>query len=113
MSVQIINLRTGQPYDFRCDRESPVGNPFAMHHESARDKVCEQYESLFDQTMHDDTLDDNIVGLLFNSNVGKFRAYIQEIVNFHNQHGHVTLACWCAPKRCHCETIKQWILNPW
>ena len=109
MSVKIINLRTGQPYDFRCDRKSPVGNPFAMHHESARDIVCEQYESLFDQTMHDNT-----VGPLFNSsNVSKFRAYIQEIVNFHNQHGHVTLACWCAPKRCHCETIKQWILNPW
>ena len=105
MSVKIINLRTGQPYDFRCDRKSPVGNPFTMYNESERDKVCEQYESLFDQTMHDDTLDDNTVG--------KFRAYIQEIVNFHNQHGHVTLACWCAPKRCHCETIKQWILNPW
>ena len=39
MSVKIINLLTGQPYDFRCD--------------------------------------------------------------------------WCAPKRCHCETIKQWILSPW
>ena len=105
MSVKIINLRTGQPYDFRCDRESPVGNPFIAHNESERDKVCEQYESLFDQTMLDDTLDDNTGS--------KFRAYIQEIVNFHNQHGHVTLACWCAPKRCHCETIKQWILNSW
>ena len=113
MSVQIINLRTGQPYDFRCDRKSPVGNPYTMHNESERDEVCEQYESLFDQTMHDNTLDDNTVGPLFNSNVGKFRAYIQQIVNFHNQHGHVTLACWCAPKRCHCETIKQWVLNPW
>ncbi len=105
MSVQIINLRSNQPYDFRCDRKSPVGNPYTMHNESERDKVCEQYESLFDQTMHDDTLDDNTVG--------KFRAYIQRIVDFHNQHGHVTLACWCSPKRCHCETIKQWILNPW
>ena len=105
MSVKIINLRTGQPYDFRCDRESPVGNPFTVYKESERDKVCEQYESLFDQIMLDDTLDDNTAS--------KFRAYIQEIVDFHNQHGHVTLACWCAPKRCHCETIKQWILNSW
>ena len=113
MSVKIINLRTGQPYDFRCDRVSLVGNPFTMCKESERDEVCEQYESMFDQIMHDDTLDDNTVGLLINSNVGKFRAYIQEIVDFHNQHGHVTLACWCAPKRCHCETIKQWVLNPW
>ena len=101
MSVQIISLRTGQPYDFRCDRKSPVGNPYTMHNESERDKVCEQYENLFNQTMTDTTL-----------NVGKFRTYIQQIVDFHKQHGHVTLACWCSPKRCHCETIKRWILNP-
>ena len=113
MSVQIINLRTKQPYDFRCDRKSPVGNPYTMHNESERDEVCEQYVMLFDQTMTDTTLNDDDIGPLINSNVGKFRAYIQQIINFHNQHGHVTLACWCAPKRCHCETIKQWILNPW
>ena len=105
MSVQIINLRTKKPYDFRCDRQSPVGNPYIMHSESERDKVCQEYEMLFDQTMHDSSL--------LNSNVGKFKAYIQQIVDFHNEHGHVTLACWCAPKRCHCETIKRWIENPW
>ena len=101
MSVQIINLRSNQPYDFRCDRQSPVGNPYTMHNESERDEVCEQYAILFDQTMHN------------NNNTSKFKAYIQRIVDFHKQHGHVTLACWCAPKRCHCEIIKQWVLKPW
>ena len=113
MSVQIINLHSNQPYDFRCDRKSPVGNPFTMHNESERDKVCEQYAMLFDQTMTDITLNDDDIGPLINSNVGEFRTYIKQIVDFHKQHGHVTLACWCSPKRCHCETIKQWVLNPW
>ena len=113
MSVQIINLHTGQPYDFRCDGMSPVSNPFIVHNESERDEVCEQYTMLFDQTIHDDTLDDTTVVPLTNITVGKFRAYIQEIVDFHKQHGLVALACCCAPKRCHCETIKQWVLNPW
>ena len=103
MSEQIINLRSNQPYDFRCDRKSPVGNPYTMYKESERDKVCEQYAMLFDHIMHDVTL----------SNVGGFKAYVQQIVDFHKQHGHVTLACWCSPKRCHCEIIKQWVLKPW
>lgn len=53
MSVQIINLRTKQPYDFRCDRQSPVGNPYFMHNEGERDLVCEEYFKLFDRIMHD------------------------------------------------------------
>ena len=113
MSIQIINLRSNQPYDFRCDRKSPVGNPYTMYKESERDKVCEQYTMLFDQIMHDVTLNDDDIGPLTNSNVGEFKAYVQQIVDFHKQHGHVTLACWCSPKRCHCEIIKQWVLKPW
>lgn len=101
MSVQIINLRTKQPYDFRCDRQSPVGNPYFMHNESERDLVCEKYLKLFDRIMHDASANK------------EFRDFINRIVTFHAEHGHVTLACWCSPKRCHCETIKEWILNPW
>ena len=98
MSVQIINLRTGQPYDFRCDRQSPVGNPFAMHNEGERDTVCDKYAAYFNQAMNTNKV---------------FKEYMNRIAEHYRQHGTVTLACWCAPKRCHCETIKQWILNPW
>ena len=113
MSVQIINLRTKQPYDFRCDRQSPVGNPYFMHNESERDLVCEKYWQLFDPIMTDTYLndDDKVQGMW--ATVKEFRDYINRIVTFHAEHGHVTLACWCSPKRCHCETIKKWILNPW
>ena len=113
MSVQIINLRTGQPYDFRCDRKSPVGNPYIMHNESERDLVCEEYLKLFDQTMTDTSLDDDDRAESMWATVKEFRDYIHRIEQHYKQHGTVTLACWCAPKRCHCETIKRWILNPW
>lgn len=114
MSVQIINLRTKEPYDFRCDRKSPIGNPYVMNDESERDKVCEEYEMLFDQTMNDWSLDPNtVVPGTRSTTVQQFRNYIDNIVGYHRIHGHVTLACWCVPKKCHCETIKRWIENPW
>ena len=114
MSVQIINLRTKQHYDFRCDRQSPVGNPYFMHNEGERDLVCKKYEMLFDQTMHDWSLDpDTIVPGTRSTTVQQFRDYVDNIVAYHHVHGSVTLGCWCSPKRCHCETIKRWIENSW
>ena len=113
MSVQIINLRTKQSYDFRCDRQSPVGNPYFMHNEGERDLVCEKYFKLFDQIMHDDSLADNAKARGMTSTVKEFRDYIHCIEQHYATHGTVTLACWCSPKRCHCETIREWLINPW
>ena len=114
MSVQIINLRTKQPYDFRCDRQSPVGNPYFMHNESERDLVCKKYKRLFSQIMTDDTLEDDDRAPGMTSTVKEFRDYIHRIEKHYATHGTVTLACWCSPKQCHCETIREWILlNPW
>ena len=113
MSVQIINLRTGQPYDFRCDRQSPVGNPYFMHNESERDLVCTKYFKLFDQIMHDDSLTDNAKARGMTGTVKEFRDYIHCIEQHYATHGTVTLACWCSPKQCHCETIRDWLINPW
>ena len=113
MSVQIINLRTGQPYDFRCDRQSPVGNPYFMHNEGERNLVCERYFKLFNQIMHDDSLADNAKARGMTSTVKEFRDYIHRIEQHYATHGTVTLACWCSPKQCHCETIREWLINPW
>lgn len=113
MSVQIINLRIKQSYDFRCDRQSPVGNPYNMHNESERALVCEKYLKLFDQIMHDDSLADNAKARGMTSTVKEFRDYIHRIEQHYATHGTVTLACWCSPKQCHCETIRDWLINPW
>ena len=113
MSVQIINLRTKQPYDFRCDRQSPVGNPYIMNNESERDLVCADYIELFDQIMHDDLLADNAKARGMTGTVKEFRDYIHRIEQHYATHGTVTLACWCSPKQCHCETIREWLINPW
>lgn len=89
------NVRCGYaPYEFRVDRASPVGNPFYMHDESERNEVCDKYEGYFYRQLN------------YNS---EFAMYLRKMLNALRQYGRLYLYCWCAPKRCHAETIKQWL----
>lgn len=96
--VTIKNLRNSKPqyvWQIRVDRASILGNPYHMSHESQRDTVCEQYEAYFYENMQ-------------YSNT----AFYNEIMRLHEilqQYGKLELFCWCAPKRCHAETIKTFI----
>lgn len=99
--IVIVNLRSEKPkhpWDFRVDRQTPVGNPFVMDGENSRDEVCQQYQMWFNQ-----------------KNVMRahtpFHQYLTEIANAYLQHRQVRLFCWCAPKLCHAETIKLWLLK--
>lgn len=82
---QVLNMRKlsrGQISDMiasgkaaRCDRQTRFGNPHYMRSEAERNFVCDEFE------IHDlPKLD--VTGLR-----GK------------------DLLCWCAPKRCHCDSI--------
>ena len=98
--VEIRNLRTENffdlPWVFRVDRVSPVGNPFYMASEDMRDEVCDKYEIYFNKQ-----IETNL----------KFRRYADEILSSLKAYHKVALYCWCAPKRCHAETIKRWLLS--
>ena len=75
-------------------RGSPLGNPFAMRSESERDKVCDQYEAWFkDKVAQNDPSVMNELRRLYRL----------------SKQGDVVLGCFCAPKRCHGQTIKRFI----
>ncbi len=97
VSIEILNMRVEKfnyaPYEFRVDRASPVGNPFYMHNESERDLVCDSYEQYFYKQLHSE----------------QFMNYLQKILSAARTYGKVYLYCWCAPKRCHAETIRNWL----
>lgn len=100
MGIQILNKktytwRTGIAY-FSVDRSSPLGNPFFMDNESQRDEVCDKYEVWFYKMLEENVNE-------------SFLAHLQEIYEAALQSKEVALLCWCAPKRCHAETIKQFI----
>lgn len=96
--IEIKNLRfnkpLNKPWEFKVDRTSPVGNPFYMESETKRDEVCYKYEAYFQKQLEGNKA--------FNNYLNKMRTALKE-------YGRIILYCWCAPKRCHAETIKRWL----
>lgn len=68
----------------RCDRFSDFGNPFEMDKDGDRDEVCDNYEQHY---------------LPFKPSIHK------QLVKLKGK----ALGCWCAPLRCHCDTLKSLI----
>ena len=101
--IEIMNLRDlkgdarwywkKEKWDMKADRSSPVGNPYEIGRDGNRDAVCDKYEQEFER----------LRGIPF------FEAYLQSLLRIYKRHGKLRLWCWCAPKRCHVRTIKNWL----
>lgn len=80
----IYNLKDGPlPVGaVRVDCGTACGNPFIMHSESQRDQVCDKFEpyAAWRLTIEPD--------------------WLKPLRGKH-------LVCWCAPKRCHAETLRR------
>lgn len=83
--MKIFNLRgkvAGHANFVIVDRRTPWGNPFPMQTEAERDSVCDQFEVYaVERVEREPRWLDSLVG--------------------------ANLACWCAPKRCHAETLMK------
>jgi len=89
MNITIHNLRNEQPFypwDIRIDRNSHFGNPFYMRDESQRIKVCDQFEEFLPTNK-------------------KMIGHLEALLLTYKNYGKLRLFCWCAPKRCHGESI--------
>lgn len=101
MSIVISSLRdegAKAPSGFVevvVDRSSPLGNPFIMWREARRNYVCDQYE-LWLRGQLKDTKSPQAI---------EFRR-IKMLVARNTD---IALMCWCAPKRCHAESIKYFL----
>ena len=100
--ITIHNLRNEKPrfeYDFKVDRSSLLGNPYYMVSESQRNKVCDEYETWFQ------------IGLSQGWTTSKQIDCLKILAEAYKNYGKLRLFCWCAPKRCHCETIRDYLLK--
>lgn len=75
-------------------KEGVLGNPFNMSNESQRNIVCDQFEMYFKESMSYEH--------------SALRNRINELIEIAKIQD-IELACFCAPKRCHTETIKAYI----
>ena len=79
----------------RADRKSPLGNPFYMATEAMRDEVCIKFAAWMKDQLGSDKSNPFVVRL-------------REVYKI-SQERDVHLTCWCAPRRCHCDTIKSFL----
>ena len=102
MTITIMNLHKASTkairaeQKFRCDRRSPVGNPFQITPQNTRAEACHSYIEYFEELMK------------LNGNAKK---YVDKMIEAYKKYGRLYLYCWCAPKQCHVETIKSYILE--
>lgn len=89
--VTVVN-KYKEPNHIYCGRGSAFGNPFVMDNESQRDTVCDQFKEYFD-----DALINNQYA------IDKVNELVERVRNGED----INLGCFCAPKRCHCDYIKQ------
>jgi hypothetical protein len=91
--LKIRVARKGQAQGFYVGRPTPLGNPFRLIKEEDRDQVVDQYATWLDQQLH-------------RGNPEVVRA-LEELYRALKRRGHITLLCFCAPKRCHGEIIAE------
>lgn len=77
------------------DRSSPLGNPFHMNKENDRNKVCTQYDKWLQAHATDPDVQEQLL---------KLEVELRKT-------GQLFLACWCAPMRCHAESIALLLLK--
>lgn len=98
-AVKQSTITIGKKWDkdaIYIGRGSPLGNPFAMKgmSQDERDRVCDAYIIWFDTKVkeRDPVVMDELR-----------RIYLLA------KNEPITLGCFCAPKRCHGETIKSFL----
>lgn len=100
LAVTIHNMSVEKPYqvfDVKCDRSSFLGSKFYLKgDESRRGMVCRCYDDWFKMNV-----------LAFDD----WEAYeeLMRIRDLLRKHDRLRIFCWCAPKRCHCQTIARWL----
>lgn len=92
-------IKIGKKWDKEAQyigRGSPLGNPFIMRDGSGaeRDRVCNAYAAGLDEQI-----------------LGKNPTVLAELRRLYRlaKAGDITLGCFCAPKRCHGESVAAFL----
>ena len=97
--INIRNMNYSTPsyaFDVRVDRKTIFGNPFRIEDESLRDDALDRYQTYFYERIKKDL---------------EFRNEAEKLLRLYEKYGTLNLFCWCFPKRCHSETIKEYIIE--
>lgn len=92
--IILVYVGTALRYEY-MGRPSVLGNPLQLSPSVTRDEACDYYETYFANKIENE---DPI--------------FLRELARLHHigvKDGVLRLGCYCAPKRCHCDTIKSFL----
>jgi len=101
MQIAVINRRrypTEPTPAVYIGRPSPLGNPFKMSKAMARETMLTRYAAWLDAQL---AQPDSAAAC----EMARLRAILEE-------HGELTLVCWCAPLSCHGDAIRERLFSP-
>ena len=105
-NINIVNKKNHIPteYDFYIGRPSILGNPYSHKKESIANIIVESvdiaidsYKEYFYNKIKCDDID--------------FINELNILLSFYKENKKLNLVCWCYPKRCHGEIIKEYLEN--
>ena len=91
MTIKVVNMKTGGRGIY-IGRPSPLGNPFFMRDEADREEVVAKYHAWLMEKIKDQ--DPKVCGEL------------QRIYDLAKKQD-INLVCFCAPRLCHGDVIKE------
>jgi len=97
MEITVRNKKNWTGDGFYVGRPSPLANPFKLTDEELRPIVLQRYGAMLKNAIQ--KRDRPIISAL------------QIIEAYLIEHGKCNLICYCSPKPCHADIIKQVLLN--
>ena len=94
--VEVVNIKNNRAECIYCGRGTALGNPFKMQNEADRDRVCGLYIDWFAAKIK--KKDPEVLELL------------KQIYGKGLRDGIVRIGCYCAPKQCHLDTVRNWLM---
>lgn len=105
-NIKVVNIKNHIPteYDFYIGRPTVLGNIYSHKKQSIadilvenRDIAIDKYKEYFYERIGCDDRD--------------FIDELDKLYHFYKEHGKLNLCCWCAPKKCHGDVIKEYLEN--
>ena len=93
--IRTVNKHQGASAGVYVGRPTLLGNPYRVQHD-AREQAVQRYRAWLPRQWQ--------VG-------GEVKEALLELARAYTERDELTLICWCAPRRCHAEVIREAVLG--
>jgi hypothetical protein len=93
--INIVNKHQGASAGVYVGRPTLLGNPYRVQSD-AREQAVQRYRAWLRRQWQ--------IG-------GEVKEALLELARAYKERDEITLICWCAPRRCHAEVIREAVLR--